>query len=66
MPTQGFWQRPNFLINCINPGYVRTEMTCNTGLLSAAEGAQYPVRLALLPTGGPSGIFFDRNEIYPF
>ncbi|KAK1578925.1 hypothetical protein Q3G72_034227 [Acer saccharum] len=57
---------PNFLINCINPGYVRTEMTCHTGLLSAAEGAQYPVRLALLPTGGPSGIFFDRNEIYPF
>ncbi|KAK0598299.1 hypothetical protein LWI29_033489 [Acer saccharum] len=57
---------PNFLINCVNPGYVRTEMTCNTGLLSAAEGAHYPLTLALLPIGGPSGLFFDRNEIYPF
>ncbi|KAK4839552.1 hypothetical protein QYF36_022767 [Acer negundo] len=57
---------PNFLINCVCPGYVRTEMTCNTGLLSAAEGAQHPLQLALLPIGGPSGLFFDRNQIYPF
>ncbi|KAJ4726985.1 (+)-neomenthol dehydrogenase [Melia azedarach] len=57
---------PDFLVNCVCPGFVKTDITCNTGLLTAVEGAQSPVKLALLPPGGPSGFFFYRNEITCF
>ncbi|XP_055817400.1 (+)-neomenthol dehydrogenase-like [Solanum dulcamara] len=57
---------PNFLINCVAPGYVKTDMTGNCGTLSAAEGAESPVWLALLPKGGPSGKCFDRKEVSSF
>lgn len=56
---------PNFCINSVNPGFVKTDITNNTGVLSIAEGASFVVRLALLPDregGGPSGIFFDLQE----
>ncbi|KAE8662489.1 putative NAD(P)-binding Rossmann-fold superfamily protein [Hibiscus syriacus] len=53
---------PNFIINCVCPGFVKTDINYNAGILSVEEGAEGPVRLALLPNGGPSGLFFDRNE----
>ncbi|KAG6725328.1 hypothetical protein I3842_02G027900 [Carya illinoinensis] len=53
---------PNFCINSVCPGFVKTDITNNTGILSAAEGASYFVRLALLPKGGPSGVFFRQQE----
>ncbi|KAH7565773.1 hypothetical protein JRO89_XS08G0014500 [Xanthoceras sorbifolium] len=53
---------PQFLVNCVCPGLVKTDITYNFGELTAAEGAQSPVRLALLPQGGPSGNFFSRHE----
>ncbi|KAL5792459.1 hypothetical protein ACOSP7_001053 [Xanthoceras sorbifolium] len=59
-------KNPNFLVNSVCPGYVKTDITCNTGLFTAAQGAQNPVRLALLPRAGPSGLFFSRNEISCF
>ena len=37
-------------------------MTYNTGKLTAEEGAETPVWLALLPKGGPSGLFFSQKE----
>ena len=55
-------KHPNFCINCVCPGYVKTDMTNNTGKLTAEEGAETPVRLALLPKGGPSGLFFSQKE----
>ncbi|KAK9276403.1 hypothetical protein L1049_005936 [Liquidambar formosana] len=57
---------PNFLINVVNPGYVQTELNYNTGVLTVEEGAKGPVMLALMPDGGPSGLFFDRMEISSF
>ncbi|KAH9732087.1 (+)-neomenthol dehydrogenase [Citrus sinensis] len=45
---------PNFCINCVCPGYVKTEMTYNAGRLTVEEGAESPVWLALLHKGGPS------------
>ncbi|CAN4111717.1 unnamed protein product [Withania somnifera] len=57
---------PNFLINCVYLGYVRTEATFSCGTSSVEEGAESPVWLALLPEGGPSGNFFDRKEVSPF
>ncbi|KAL4309114.1 hypothetical protein GQ457_01G055510 [Hibiscus cannabinus] len=53
---------PDLIINCVCPGYVKTDLNYNSGILSVEEGAEGPVRLALLPNGGPSGLFFERNQ----
>lgn len=55
-----------FCINCVCPGYVKTDMNLNTGTLSVELGAAGPVRLALLPQGGPSGLFFSLLEEQEF
>ncbi|GLT60680.1 hypothetical protein SLA2020_334360 [Shorea laevis] len=55
-------KHPSFCINCVCPGYLKTDMSFNTGVLTVEEGAQGPVRLALLPNGAPSGLFFYRLE----
>ncbi|KAK4268771.1 hypothetical protein QN277_022012 [Acacia crassicarpa] len=57
---------PSWCINAVCPGYVRTDMTKNCGLLSPDEGAEAVVRLALLPPGSPSGLFFLINQEKPF
>ncbi|CAJ2657738.1 unnamed protein product [Trifolium pratense] len=57
---------PTFCINCVCPGYVKTNMTANTGILRVEEGAANPVRLALLPNGSPSGLFYNQNEVSSF
>ncbi|KAE8709405.1 (+)-neomenthol dehydrogenase [Hibiscus syriacus] len=53
---------PNFIINCVCPGFVKTDLNYNAGILSVEEGAEGPVRAALLPNGGPSGLFFVRKD----
>ncbi|XP_022759989.1 (+)-neomenthol dehydrogenase-like [Durio zibethinus] len=53
---------PNFCINCVCPGFVKTDLSFNTGQLTAEQGAAVPVKLALLPNGGPSGLFFLHGE----
>ncbi|GLT60627.1 hypothetical protein SLA2020_333850 [Shorea laevis] len=55
-------KHPSFCINCVCPGHVKTDINYNTGVLTVEEGAQGPVRLALLPNGAPSGLFFYRLE----
>ncbi|GKU96886.1 hypothetical protein SLEP1_g10068 [Rubroshorea leprosula] len=55
-------KHPSFCINCVCPGFVKTDINYNTGVLTVEEGAQGPVRLALLPNGAPSGLFFNRLE----
>lgn len=57
---------PNFIINCVHPGYVETDMTIHTGFLKVEEGARAPVMAALLPDDGPSGVYFRQMEITPF
>ncbi|KAH7863400.1 hypothetical protein Vadar_017034 [Vaccinium darrowii] len=57
---------PTFRINCVCPGYVKTEINGNTGIFSVEEGAEHPVRLALLPDDGPTGLFFVRKEVSSF
>lgn len=57
---------PSFCINALCPGYVKTDINCNTGFLTPDEGAEAAVRLALLPDGSPSGHFFFRSEDKPF
>ena len=57
---------PNIAINSVGPGYVKTDITHNTGVLTAEEGAKSLVTLALMPEGGPSGLFFDKMEVSTF
>ncbi|WRX08856.1 Short-chain dehydrogenase/reductase SDR - like 2 [Theobroma cacao] len=55
-------KNPGFYINCVCPGFVKTDMNNHSGFLTVEEGAASPVRLALLPNGGPSGCFFIRMQ----
>ncbi|XP_043715191.1 (+)-neomenthol dehydrogenase-like isoform X1 [Telopea speciosissima] len=57
---------PRFHINCVCPGNVKTDINCNTGVLTVEEGAESVVRLALLPDDGPSGLFFIRSQVSLF
>ncbi|XP_027348877.1 (+)-neomenthol dehydrogenase-like [Abrus precatorius] len=57
---------PSFCINAVCPGFVKTDLNYNNGYISVDEGAESVVRLALLPDGGPSGLFFFRSEVAPF
>ena len=57
---------PNFRINCCCPGYVKTDMNNNTGIYGVEEGAECPVKLALQPHDGHSGLFVVRNEVSSF
>lgn len=57
---------PEVMINSVCPGYVKTDINCQRGVLSVEEGAESPVWLALLPEGGPSGVFFSQKNVSPF
>ena len=57
---------PHFIINCLCPGYVKTDINENTGFISIDECAGYPLKLALLPDHGPSGLFFSRDQVISF
>ncbi|PWA57835.1 glucose/ribitol dehydrogenase [Artemisia annua] len=56
----------NIMVNCVHPGYVLTDMTCQTGFITVEEGAKGPVMAALLPDDGPSGVYFNQTKIAPF
>ncbi|CAL2227911.1 unnamed protein product [Prunus armeniaca] len=57
---------PNFFVNCVCPGFVKTDMTFNAGILTIDEGAESVVRLAMLPKGSPSGLYFLLKEVSSF
>ncbi|XP_038977413.1 (+)-neomenthol dehydrogenase-like [Phoenix dactylifera] len=57
---------PALCINCVNPGFVKTDLNWNTGILSTKEGAEGPAMLALQTGAGPSGLFFDQTEVSTF
>jgi len=53
----------NIKVNCMCPGWVRTEMGGSGATRSIPEGAETAVWLSNLPDDGPSGKFFrDKQE----
>ncbi|PUZ73504.1 hypothetical protein GQ55_2G479600 [Panicum hallii var. hallii] len=50
-------------INCVHPGFVKTEINWNTGVIPPEEGARGAVKLALLPDDGPTGCYYDQTEL---
>ncbi|TKW05627.1 hypothetical protein SEVIR_7G188700v4 [Setaria viridis] len=59
-------RHPELRINCAHPGYVKTDMTLQSGLLTPEEGASNLVNVVLLPEGGPTGTFFALGQEAPF
>jgi len=57
---------PSIIINCLCPGYVKTDIIGNCGTFTVEEGGASCARLALLPHGSPSGLFYRRNEVSSF
>lgn len=53
-------------VNAVSPGYVDTDMNQHRGTRTVEEGAEEPVRLALLPADGPTGGFFGEGKRYPW
>ena len=54
---------PEMRVNCVHPGFVRTEINWNTGVITTEEGARGAVKLALLPHDGPTGCYFHQTEL---
>ncbi|MCL7021902.1 hypothetical protein MKW94_021294 [Papaver nudicaule] len=59
-------EHPTFRINCVCPGWVKTNICYNTGVLTTTEGAVRVVNLALVSDDGPSGLYFTNGEVTPF
>ncbi|CAN6303065.1 unnamed protein product [Urochloa humidicola] len=55
-------RHPSLRVNCVHPGFVRTDMTVNFGLLPPEEGAARVVTVALLPAGA----YFQDRQQAPF
>ncbi|CAM0145035.1 unnamed protein product [Urochloa decumbens] len=56
-------RHPEMRVNCVHPGFVRTEINWNTGVIPPEEGARGAVKLALLPHDGPTGCYYDQTEL---
>jgi (+)-neomenthol dehydrogenase len=52
---------PTLHINCLTPGYVKTDICMHMGVLTLEEDAHNPMKVALLPNDGPTGAYFDLN-----
>ncbi|CAL9752297.1 unnamed protein product [Musa acuminata subsp. burmannicoides] len=57
---------PALCINCVNPGFVKTDLNWNSGILTVEEGAKGPVLLALGYHDSATGLFFDQTEASSF
>lgn len=55
-------RHPELRVNCAHPGYVKTDMTIDSGFLTPEEGGRNVVTVALLPDGGPTGAFFAEGK----
>ena len=58
-------QRADLVINVVHPGYVDTDMTAHTGVLTPDEGAEQIVNCCLLTAGSPGGrmIWWDGRVV---
>ncbi|KAL6638108.1 hypothetical protein ACP70R_025680 [Stipagrostis hirtigluma subsp. patula] len=61
-------RHPTLRVNCVHPGFVSTDMTMHSGMLTPQEGARRVVAVTLLPAaaGGPTGAYFAERQEAPF
>ena len=55
--------KEDVLVNACCPGWCQTDMSTHSGPNTAAQGADTPVYLALLPPGSPSGEFWGEKSV---
>ncbi|KAL6651101.1 hypothetical protein ACP70R_010026 [Stipagrostis hirtigluma subsp. patula] len=55
-------RHPELRVNCVDPGFVRTDMNYNSGILTPEEAARKVVAVALLPEGGVTGALFEDGK----
>ncbi|KAL6903757.1 hypothetical protein ACP4OV_004570 [Aristida adscensionis] len=55
-------RHPELRVNCVHPGFVRTDLNYNSGFVTPEEGGGKVVAVALLPEGGPTGAFFHDGK----
>jgi NAD(P)-dependent dehydrogenase (short-subunit alcohol dehydrogenase family) len=53
-------------VNVAEPGHVRTDLNKNTGFISAEEGAQTAIKMAVIGSDGPTGGFFGSHGRQPW
>ena len=53
-------------VNSVCPGYVATDLNNHQGPRTVEQGARAPVRLATLPTDGPTGGYFNEDGPVPW
>jgi NAD(P)-dependent dehydrogenase (short-subunit alcohol dehydrogenase family) len=53
-------------VNAADPGYTATDLNGNRGTQTVEVGTEAIVRLATLPSDGPTGGFFDRSGPVPW
>jgi NAD(P)-dependent dehydrogenase (short-subunit alcohol dehydrogenase family) len=53
-------------VNAADPGFTATDLNQHRGTRTVEQGATAAVRLALLPTDGPTGGYFDENGPVPW
>jgi len=53
-------------VNSAHPGWVRTDLGGKEAPMNVVDGAKTAVRLATLPSDGPSGQFFHLNDALPW
>jgi (+)-neomenthol dehydrogenase len=49
---------PTLHINCLTPGYVKTDIYMHMGVSTLDKDARNPVKVALLPDDGPTSAYF--------
>ncbi|KAM4115097.1 hypothetical protein ACJW30_04G121600 [Castanea mollissima] len=57
---------PTVAINAVSPGFTKTDLNYNAGVLTTEEAAKGPVMLALMRNSKPFGLFFDNTEVSTF
>lgn len=53
-------------VNSVSPGYVASDLNNHTGYLTPEQGAALPVKYAMLPAGGPTGVFVEGEGTIPW
>jgi NAD(P)-dependent dehydrogenase (short-subunit alcohol dehydrogenase family) len=59
-------RKDGILVNAAAPGFVNTDSNNHTGFLTVTQGAAVLVRLATLPTDGPTGTFTAEEGPVPW
>ncbi|KAK3141969.1 hypothetical protein QOZ80_4BG0340490 [Eleusine coracana subsp. coracana] len=59
-------RHPELRVNCVDPGFVKTDINYNSGILAPKEAGSKVVAVALLPEAGVTGALFENGKVSSF